>query len=94
MKTCHSKYSFALAHSEVITQPYVYFHKPAYINQPRSVLKKDCISAVWLSQCGPTTRPWATAFSVARRNIQKKFKFEIGWKACEVTFVSWVACGG
>jgi len=26
MKTRQSKYSFALAHSEVRTKPYVYFH--------------------------------------------------------------------
>jgi len=30
MKTRQSKYSFVLAHSEVRTKPYVYFHKPAY----------------------------------------------------------------
>jgi len=44
MKTCHSKYSFALAHSEVRTKPYVYFHKPAYkawknVNFPGSLSK-------------------------------------------------------
>jgi len=31
MKTCQTKYIFALAYSEVRTKPYVYFHKPAYI---------------------------------------------------------------
>jgi len=29
MKTRQSKHSFALAHSEVRTKPYVNFHKPA-----------------------------------------------------------------
>jgi len=31
MKTRQSSYSFALAHLEVRTKPYVYFHKTAYI---------------------------------------------------------------
>jgi len=30
MKSLPSKHSFAFAHSEVITKPYVYFHKPTY----------------------------------------------------------------
>jgi len=31
MKTRQSKYSFALAHSEVRTKPFIYFHKTVYI---------------------------------------------------------------
>jgi len=31
MKTRQSKYSFALAHVEVRTKPYVFFYKTAYI---------------------------------------------------------------
>jgi len=46
MKTRQSEYSFTLAHSEVRTKLYVYFHKSAYINKQRSVKMEDCISVV------------------------------------------------
>jgi len=62
-------------------------------NEPHSVLKEDCISVVWLRQCGPTTDPRATCgppqrFQWPAEAFRKNFKFEICWKACEVTFVS------
>jgi len=81
MKTRHSKYSFALAHPEVRTKPFVFciFPQACIHNKPRSVLNKDCLSMVWLCRCGPNCRPadciWpATAFSVARGSIQKKLQ--------------------
>jgi len=39
MKIRQSKYSFALAHSEVRNKPYAYFHKLAYITS-HAVCKK------------------------------------------------------
>jgi len=39
MKTRQNKYSFALAHLEIITKPYVYFHKTDYITS-HAVCKK------------------------------------------------------
>jgi len=39
-KTRQSKYSLALAHSEVRNKPYVYFHKPASITSHEVCKKK------------------------------------------------------
>jgi len=65
MKTRQSKYSFAVAHSEVRAKPYV-ISKTCIHNKLRSVQKEDCKGVVWLSQLQ------ARALHVAHGTIQKK----------------------
>jgi len=68
MKTLQSKYSFALAHSEVRNKLYVYVYKPTYITSHECVKprlhKRGLIKKVW-SNCRP-----AKKFSVTHGSIQ------------------------
>jgi len=79
MKTRCSNYSFARAHSEVRTKPYVYFHKTVYVTNHavcKRRLHKRCVNKPVCSNYRPTRCMWpATAFSVARGTIKKKFFF-------------------
>jgi len=66
MKTRPRKYSFALAHSEVRTESYVYFHSPAYITTTQCVKrrlhKRGLMKSMW-SNYRPEGHMWpATAF--------------------------------
>jgi len=94
-ETRQSKYSFALAHTEVKTKSYVYFHKPSYTTS-HAVCKKRLHKRSSIQARGLHVARHSV-LSGPRKHSEKIFRFEICCKACEVIFVSmnclrWIKC--